>query len=219
MSRCLAFLLLVAFALAARAEMRLPGDAFVAPAECHAPTSVAATLEQRIATFVPQCGAQRTKFDMSGSNVQAAGSKPSVLRARFSQVASERFGAMLTTLKLGWTGASQPANDWRMRGGESITAGSLLQVEPRFALRAQWGLDPNQASRNRTRLAGLWAPSERRFLYAEWDQREEERTETHTLGMRWWLVPRKVALDVAAQWVPRLPDAAQPSVGLVLPVW
>jgi hypothetical protein len=207
-----------------QAQSARPASAWVAMGACDADADAATGVGQPEASLAPRCGGRRS--DLARDSAREGGDRAPptpaasvLLRARLSRVASERFGAMLTTLRLVWSGASDAARDWRLRGRDAVIASGLSEGEPRFALRAQFGLDANQASRSRTRRAGLRAPSERRFLYAEWDQRDDDRAETHALGMRWWVVPRRVAVELAAQWLPGDTDAAQPSLGLVLPVW
>lgn len=205
----------VARASALRVEHRLPLAAFVAPPACRVEPFADEGVSQRLEEIARECGGERLNLRVESPRATSPGLAPSVLRLRADGVNSFGLGPLTASLRMAWSAAAQGGAPMRTEQA-LFAAGSLLRLDGSVALRVHVGLDAAQALRSRARLAGLWRPDDRRFMFAEWAG-GETGTEAHQVGLRWWWVPGRVAFDLAARVRPDQPDRPEPVVAFVLP--
>lgn len=204
-----------AHTLPARVEHRLPLAAFVAPPACRVEPFAEEGVSQRLEEIARECGGERMNLRVESPRATSPGLVPSVLRLRADRVDSFGLGPLTASLRMAWSGAAQGGEPLRTEHAV-FAAGSLLRFDSSLALRVHVGLDAAQALRSRARLAGLWRPDDRRFMFAEWAG-SDAGTEAHQVGLRWWWVPGRVAFDVAARVRPDQPDRPEPVIAFVLP--
>lgn len=163
------------------------------------------------------CGGEHVDWKLETPRAHPLDAGPSLLRARIDTSVSEPLApAVQGTLKLSWVGLrDERQDDGELRTQRAeLAAGSLLRLDDDIALQFGAGRDVLGEGRNRTTLAGLWQPTERGVLFAEWAG-SEGQTDKHRVGARWWLAPQRVSVDVGAS---RLPDGqwSEQRVGLTV---
>jgi hypothetical protein len=84
-------------------------------------------------------------------------------------------------------------------------------------VQTNYGLEHTGAERSRATVASVWKPVKTGVLFAEWAG-SEAGTEAHRVGGRWWLIPRKLAIDLGARHLPDGPGWVDRRIGLALDV-
>lgn len=150
------------------------------------------------------CGGEHLDWKLETPRAHPLDPGPSLLRARVDTSVSEPLASDLQgTLKLSWAALrDEREGDGELRTQRAeLAAGSLFRLDDDFALQFGVGRDVLGEGRNRTTFVGLWQPTERSVLFAEWAG-SEGQTDQHRVGARWWLAPRRVSVDVGASLLP-----------------
>lgn len=93
-----------------------------------------------------------------------------------------------------------------------VAAGSMLRFNDDWAMELQFGRDKDTtALRSRAKWSTLWRVAGEHLMYLQ--LASEPAGTAHTLGMRWWLVPRRATLDVSA-YRPVNAERVEPRLGL-----
>lgn len=118
-----------------------------------------------------------------------------VVRARVDNVVSEGvFPGLLASVKLSWAGlGGEPTTGLRTER-TLLAAGGQLRVSDHWSVQMNLGRDL-VSDRNRATAVGLWRPLERGVLFAEWSGAKHD-AESQRVGARWWVLPRRLAVDV-----------------------
>jgi hypothetical protein len=82
-----------------------------------------------------------------------------------------------------------------------LSLGGQLRLDDSLSLQTNLGLEHAGAPRTRATVASVWQPTKMGLLFAEWAG-SEAGTEARRVGGRWWLVPRKLAVDLGARYLP-----------------
>jgi hypothetical protein len=145
------------------------------------------------------CGGEHLKWNLSATPRRAMLSgQPNVVRARLDSFTTRRFGpGMLATLKLNWAASGDSFARRFQTDRMALAAGGWFRFDRRLALQANIGREKTSAARTRATLATVWQPMREALLFAEWAG-TEAGTEMHRVGARWWLLPRRLALDFGA---------------------
>ena len=201
--------------LGARAEPQVGPDAFITPPHCNVEPFADGSVAQYLDDFKRTCGGAATRLQIESPRERDSDSGPGLLKAQAQRITSLRLGAVTTTLELAWSGAGE--SDGRLRTERAVfAAGSLLHLDRAVALRADLGKDMAGEARQRARFAGLWKPRENSLLFAEWAG-NIGRTNHHAVGVRWYLIHKRVALDFGARRTPWASGSIEPRIGLLLP--
>lgn len=181
----------------------LAAGLFTAPAQADQPCRVepfgVETAADRARDFTRHCSGEQVKWNLSATPRRAMLSgHPNIVRAQLNSLTTQRFGSgMLATLKLNWA-ASGDSFARRFRTERmALAAGGWFRFDPRWALQANIGREKTGEARTRATVATVWQPVRAALVFAEWAG-SEAGTEMHRIGARWWLVPRRLALDFGA---------------------
>ncbi len=153
----------------------------------------------RARDFMRSCSGEQLKWDLSATPRSAMLSgHPNIVRAQLHSLTTQRLGSgMLATLKLNWA-ASGDSFARRFRTERMVlAAGGWFRFDPRWALQANIGREKTADARTRATVATVWQPVRAALVFAEWAG-SDAGTEMHRVGARWWLVPRRLALDFGA---------------------
>lgn len=180
------------------------GTAWAAP-DCPATPFADPSPVQYEAGLSGRCQAESARWKVEATRAKPTDVGPSLMKAEFTSLVAWRVSPLLAALRFDWSGlrgseaAGNPRSERRALG-----MGGLLRLHQQVALQTSVGLEDTGLQRSRATLSGVWQPSKLGVLFAEWAG-SELGTEAHRVGGRWWLVPRRVSIDVGAR---RLPDAA-----------
>ena len=97
----------------------------------------------------------------------------------------------------------------------AFAVGGLLRLHEQLAVQTSVGLENTGVQRSRATISSVWQPSKLGVLFAEWAG-SELGTEAHRVGGRWWIVPRRLSIDLGARRLPDVPGWVDPRVGLSL---
>lgn len=93
-----------------------------------------------------------------------------------------------------------------------VAAGSMLRINDDWAMELQFGRDKDTtALRSRAKWSTLWRVAGEHLMYMQ--LASEPAGTAQTVGMRWWLVPRRATLDLSA-YRPVNTDRIEPRLGL-----
>lgn len=207
---------------APRLRVPLKETAFSAPRSCSPDPFNSASTDDWLAQLRQGCGRDQLKLGVQGSQVELAtvqtvqqaalldkppASPKAPVKLELDQVQSHQWSALdtplTTSLRLGWQGSrdstlGQVQSDQRAL----LASGSLLRLGPDAALdmsvgRQRTGNLRSGEMRTRTAVTGLWRPLGTHMVYAQWA--DEATGIARELGMRWWLQPGKLSLDLGAR--------------------
>lgn len=177
-------------------EIRLTGTPSTAP--CRIEPFADDSAEQREALWGRSCGGEHVRlgFERAG---------PSAVRARLNSVVTERVRPplvgipLVSSIRLAWSGVGDAEGGGLRTEQGILAAASSVRLGEEWSVRANVGREIT-GSRTRTTLASIWRPA-RGLIFAEWAG-SEERTEAHRVGARWWLLPKRLAIDIGARYLP-----------------
>lgn len=205
---------------AARPRVPLKETAFTAPPSCNVDPFASLSTDDRQQQLRKRCGRDQLRLGVDGSRVvlpavqQAAlldkpppASMQAPARLELDQQQSEQWSALntplTTSVRLGWQGSregrlGQVSSDQRAL----LATGSLVRLGPDAMLdvsvgRLRTGPWRGGEVRTRTAVTGLWRPLGEHMVYAQWA--DEATGIAREVGLRWWLQPGRVALDVGAR--------------------
>lgn len=177
----------VAVAHAALALPACPADPFalVPPAE-------------RDQSLARPCGGEHLKFQVEPQDPANAARRTGVLRARLDSVASEPlWPGLIGTVKMSWAAlGGEPTSGLRTER-TLLTAGGLMRITDEWALQMNAGRDLT-SSVSRATMGGTWRPMGLGMVFAEW-MGDDRGGEGHRVGARWWLLPKRLSLEVDAR--------------------
>jgi hypothetical protein len=192
----------------------LPASAFVVPQACRVDPYGDSSPEERETMLDRGCGMDRLKLDVDGPRPQATSDSTPLAPVKLGadQVMTRSQGPLTTSLRMGWQGLS--ASEGRLQTEHALlAAASMLRLSPDLAVDMNVGRDLGANLRTRTTVTGLWRATDERLIFAE--VAPEGGSLVGAVGLRWWLVAKRLVLDVAAR---RPSDGAgiEPRVGLAL---
>jgi hypothetical protein len=118
-------------------------------------------------------------------------------------------------LRLNWSGA-RPEQGGGLRTEQALLAsGWRWKPDEDVAMNLRFGQELVGAMRDRIALASLWRPTRSGLVFAEWAG-SREGTELHHVGLRWWLLGRRLAIDAGARHRPDGIGWSEHRVGLML---
>ncbi len=175
------------------------------------------TAEQRATMLNGNCLLESTRWKVETPRARQADPRPSQVRAQYSSLSSLKYSSSLQ--------GSFKFDVSTFRGGEGVmpadraafSLGGLYQIDSDLALQTNFGMEQQAATETRTRttVSSLWRPFKTGFLFAEWSG-SNAGTEAHRLGGRVWVVPRRIAIDLGARYVPDGPGWVDRRIGLSL---
>lgn len=195
-------------------------EAFADRRDCPLDPFTTLSTDDRLQLLRQDCGRDRLRLGVDGSRVQLAQPQPAALLEQASgapqvpvklevdQLQSQQWSALdtplTTSVRLGWQGS----RDGRLGQVQSdqralVATGGLLRLGPDVALdmsigRLRSGNLKTSEGRTRTAITGLWRPMGQHMLYAQWSE-ETNGTVAREVGVRWWLQPGRVSLDLGAR--------------------
>jgi hypothetical protein len=208
---------------AARPRVPLKETAFTTPLSCNVDPFASLSTDDRQQQLRKSCGRDQLRMGVDGSRVVLPTVQPvqqAVLqdnpppasaqapaKLELDQQQSEQWSALntplTTSLRLGWQGSregrlGQVSSDQRAL----LATGNLVRLGPDAMLdmsvgRQRTGGLRSGETRTRTAITGLWRPLGQHMVYAQWA--DEATGIAREVGMRWWLQPGIVALDVGAR--------------------
>jgi hypothetical protein len=208
---------------APRLRVPLKDTAFSAPRACSPDPFTSASTDDWLQHLRQGCGRDQLRLGVDGSRVELPTVQPlqqSVLmdkpppaspkapvKLEVDQVQSEQWSALssplTTSLRLGWQGSRDSGLGQVQSDQRALMAtGGLLKLGPDMALdmsmgRLRTGTLRSGETRTRTAVTGLWRPLGQHMLYAQWA--DEATGIAREVGMRWWLQPGRVSLDLGAR--------------------
>lgn len=175
-----------------------------------------ATAQQYQAGLSGNCRAEAARWKLEAPRVKPTDAGPGLVKAEFMSLTSLRLPLLLGSVRLDWSG---------LRGGEmaghprseraAVALGGLLRLHETLAVQTSFGLEHTGLQRSRAVVGSVWRPSKFGVLFAEWAG-SEDGTEAQRVGGRWWLVPRRLSIDLGARRLPDVPGWVDQRVGLRL---
>jgi hypothetical protein len=198
-------------AFAQTAGPTLPSSAFVVPQPCRVDPYGDASPEQREQELDRQCGLDRLQMRVDGPRVQPTAVAMNTPKFELDQLVSRNDGPLINSLRMGWAATLDDKVGKLETEHALVAAGSQLRLGDDWALDMNVGRDVGAKLPRRTTFTGLWRPAGESMMFAQ--LAPEASGLASTVGMRWWLVPKRLVLDVAAH---RSADgqSIEPRVGL-----
>jgi hypothetical protein len=196
----------------------LPSSAFAALPPCGLDPFADASTDERALQFERPCGQDQLRLRVNSARpVVEAGA----VRYEFEvdQLLTQHLGDELTTTaRLNWLGAGEEQSNGTQTSARALfAAGAQYRLDPDWSLQLNVGREATPTDpRTRATMSGAWRPAGEHLLYMQWAA--EPEGVANTVGMRWWLVPRRMAVDVTAR-VPPDGQAVEPRLGLSLLEW
>ena len=204
---------------APRPQRPLKDTAFAAPRHCPLDPFANPSTDDRVQLLQKGCGRDRLHLGVDGSRVELATVQPAALlgsapasaqaplKLEVDQLHSQQWSALsaplTTSVRMGWQGSregrlGQVQSDQRAL----LATGGLLKLGPDAALdmsvgRLRSGTLKSGELRTRTSVTGLWRPMGEHMVYAQWA--EEPTGVAREVGVRWWLQPGRLSLDMGAR--------------------
>lgn len=199
----------------AHAELRASPGTLVTSPTCRVEPFADGNVVQYVEDVARPCSGEATNIELETPRERAGDSGPGLMKAQAQRLGTRVFGPFMTTFKLARARGGE--SDLRLRTEQAvIAAGGLLRLDHALAPRAPVGRDNAGEARNRARFASLWQPQENSLLFAEWAG-SNEQTDHQSIGMRWYLIHKRIAIDIAARRTPWSSGWAEPRIGLLLP--
>jgi len=173
----------------------------------HAPAEVDASLAR-------PCDGEQLRWNVEPQDPVAAARRTGVLRARVESVASESIwpGLITGTVKASYVAlGGEPASGLRTER-TVVAAGGMLRLNEAWSLHGDAGRELT-SERNLATVGGAWRPVGAGLLFAEVIA-GDRGAEAHRVGARWWLLPRRLSIDLDARH--DLGPVEQRRYGLVL---
>ena len=191
----------------------LPDSAFIVPQPCRVDPYGDANPEQRELQLDRACGQDRLQMRVDGPRVQPQAVAMATPKLEVDQLLSRNDGWLTHSLRLGWSAALDDKAGRLQTDHALLAAGTMLRLSEEWALDMNVGRDVGAKLPTRTTVTGLWRPLDDGMLFAQ--VTPEAAGLASTVGLRWWLVPKRLVFDVAAR---RSADgqAIEPRVGLSL---
>lgn len=125
---------------------------------------------------------------------------PSLVRAQVESVASRSLLAdVLGSVKFGWAGRGDDLSRGVRTERALMAAGAMLRPSDAWSLQVDVGRELTRAVQQRATLTGQWRPINAGLLFAEWTG-SAEGPEYQRVGARWWLVSKRLAMDLSARY-------------------
>ena len=157
---------------------------------------------QHVAMQSGACRLESARWKLETPRARPADVGPSLLRAEFSSLMAVRASSLMGALKFDWAGLRGGMGDGNLRSERTaVSLGGLLRLVDNLSLHTNLGLEHAGAPRTRATVSSVWRPTKMGVLFAEWAG-SDAGTEAHRVGARWWLVPRRLAVDVGARYLP-----------------
>lgn len=171
---------------------------------------------QHVAMQTGACRHENAHWKVETPRARPADAGPSLLRAEFSSLMSVRASSLVGSIKFDWAGLRGGAANGSLRSERTALAvGGLLRLVDNLSLQTNLGLEHAGAPRTRATVSSVWRPTKMGVLFAEWAG-SEVGTEAHRVGGRWWLVPRRFAVELGARHLPNGLGWVDHRVGLAL---
>lgn len=181
----------LALAMAASAHARTP---------CRVDPFGGESAAERATMLTRGCGGERVDYGLESLRAQSTDPGPSRVAARIDAVSSRPLAdGLLATLRMNWSAAGSEASDRLLRTERTAwAAGTWWKLHPDWALQMNVGREFTAGPRTRATVAGVWRPIRGAVMFAEWAG-TPEATEGHRVGLRWWLVRHRLALEAGAR--------------------
>lgn len=160
------------------------------------------------------CGGEHLgwRIDRGVPDVRAVPVGATSVRPTFAHLDSETteqlWPGFMTSLKMSWSGVHQPDEGGLRTAQSSVAAGSLVRLADSWSLQMNVGRQLTGAESSRATMTGLWQPTRLGLIFAEWAG-SPEGTEMQRLGLRWWLLPQRLAIDLGARYLPTSGEVQQ----------
>jgi hypothetical protein len=175
-----------------------------------------ASASQHAAMLSDGCNYDSSRLKLETPRAKPVDPGPSLVKAEYSALSSMRFSSLVGTFKFDWSGLRQSdANGGLRTARTALSVGGLVRLVESLSLQTSFGLEHTAGPRTRTIISSVWQPTKAGVLFAEWAG-SEAGTEARRVGGRWWLVPRTLAIDLGARYVPDGPGWSDQRVGVSL---
>ena len=193
-------LMVAACGLHAEPPSLLPGKAFVVeslqPCRVDPYADTDPGLSER--QFLKPCGADRLQFSADGPRPQTATTVgPTPFKLGLDQSMSSRMGPLTTSVRFGWAGLRDDRIKRMQTEHALVAAGGLFRLDDDWAVDMSIGRDVGAGLPQRAMMTGLWRPGGDQLVFAQFA--DDPGGVASMVGLRWWLVPKRVAVDVAAR--------------------
>ncbi len=163
-----------------------------------------------------RCEAESARWKVEAPRAKPSDIGPSVMKAEFTSLTGWRLSSLLAAFRVDWSGlrGSEAAGNPKAERA-AFAMGGLVRLHEQLALQTSVGMEHTGVQRSRATFSSVWQPSKFGVLFAEWAG-SELGTEAHRFGGRWWIVPRRLSIDLGARRLPDVPGWVDPRVGLNL---
>lgn len=188
----------LAVALAATSAFAQPPGAQTLP--CRVDPFGGESVADRASMLARGCGGERVDYRLEALRDRPTDPGPSRVAAQVDAATSQRLGdGLLGTLRMNWSAAGSEAQQHLLRTERTAwAAGTWWQLHRFWAVQMNLGREFTAEPRTRATVAGVWRPIRNAVVFAEWAG-TPDATEARRVGLRWWLVRNRLALEAGAR--------------------
>lgn len=197
----LALLALACAAAPASAQMVVHAPAPASPLAqpCRVDPFGSLSVAERATMLTRGCGGEHVDYRIETQRVRPTDPGPGRVAARVDAARSEPLGAgLLGTLRMQWAAAGSDATEGLRTERTSWAAGTWWPLHRNLALQMNLGREFTDGPRTRATVAGVWRPVRSALMFVEWAG-TPDATEGQRVGLRWWLVRNRLALEAGAR--------------------
>ena len=154
----------------------------------------------RAAMLTRGCGGERVDYRIETQRVRPTDPGIGRVAAQVDAARSDPLAdGLLGTLRMRWTAAGSDATDRLLHTERtSWAAGTWWTLHRNWALQMNLGREFALEPRTRATVAGVWRPVRNALMFVEWAGTPEVN-EGRRVGLRWWLVRNRLALEAGAR--------------------
>ncbi|CAN5367281.1 hypothetical protein BH09PSE5_BH09PSE5_31430 [soil metagenome] len=157
---------------------------------------------QREAQWNTPCGGDHARWQIEAPRFALNRPDTRFTKAEFGTMTTEKIAGVLSTLKFSWAGTRDQETGHARSNSTMVAAGGLIRLLDDVDLQLNLGRQIVGAAQTRATMVSSWRPTQRGLLFSEWSATSTPGPDAKRVGARWWLIPRKLALDFGARYVP-----------------
>lgn len=194
-------------------------QAFVGLAACRVDPYADPDVPTVASQFGVACGADHVAVTVEGPRADQPDRVVGRYGLGFDQVLTRRpFDELplATTARVGWSAVGTEAQPRLRTERALVAAGAQVEFGDDVLVGVSVGRDPRPGLRSRSTLQTAWRPWGEHLVYVQWAG--EPDGVSNTFGMRWWLVPRRLSVEMSARLNPD-GTPVQPRLGMQFVDW
>lgn len=154
---------------------------------------------QREAQWMAPCGGDHVRWQVDSPKGKPDYLRPSETKAEFKSLTTHTIEGVVSTVKFAWAGTRDEKTGHTRSNSTTLAAGGLVRLHDDIDLQMNLGRQLAGAPLTRATITSSWRPTPRGLLFTEYATTSIPGADAQRVGARWWLIPRKLAVDFAAK--------------------